>query len=84
MTITTMSSRDFNQDTGRAKKVARRGPVVITDRGRNSHVLLTFKDFERMAGKQRSMADLLAMRKGADIEFDPPKLGDVPLAARFS
>ena len=39
MTVTTVSSREFNQDTGRAKIAARSGPVFITDRGRPAHVL---------------------------------------------
>jgi hypothetical protein len=34
---TTLSSREFNQDTGRAKKAAENGPVFITDRGRPAH-----------------------------------------------
>jgi antitoxin (DNA-binding transcriptional repressor) of toxin-antitoxin stability system len=34
MNVTTVSSREFNQDTSKAKKAARRGPVIITDRGR--------------------------------------------------
>jgi hypothetical protein len=29
--ITTLSSREFNQDTARAKKAAAQGPVSITD-----------------------------------------------------
>jgi hypothetical protein len=33
MAITTISSREFNQDTSRAKKAALQGPVIITDRG---------------------------------------------------
>jgi len=33
MTITTLSSREFNQDTSGAKKAAQLGPVIITDRG---------------------------------------------------
>ncbi len=37
MTITTLSSRDFSQDTGRAKKAAANGPVFVTDRGRPAH-----------------------------------------------
>ncbi len=41
MLITTLSSRQFNQDTSGAKKAANRGPVFITDRGRPAHVLLT-------------------------------------------
>jgi len=28
MTITTLSSREFNQDTSRAKKAAENGPVI--------------------------------------------------------
>ncbi|MCF9010316.1 type II toxin-antitoxin system Phd/YefM family antitoxin, partial [Pseudomonas carnis] len=38
MTITTISSREFNQDTSGAKKAARKGPVFITDRGKPAHV----------------------------------------------
>jgi hypothetical protein len=30
MAVTTLSSREFNQDTSRAKKAAQRGPVFIT------------------------------------------------------
>jgi prevent-host-death family protein len=45
---TEMSSREFNQDTGKAKKDAERGPVYITDRGRPAHVLLTYAAFEEL------------------------------------
>ncbi|PCJ47276.1 MAG: prevent-host-death protein, partial [Gammaproteobacteria bacterium] len=38
--MSTLSSREFNQDTGRAKKEALDGPVYITDRGRPAFVLL--------------------------------------------
>ena len=34
MTITTLSSREFNQDASGAKRAARDGPVFITDRDR--------------------------------------------------
>ena len=40
VTITTISSRDFNQDVSKAKRAAEAGPVVITDRGRPAFVLL--------------------------------------------
>ena len=33
MPTTVLSSREFNQDTGRAKRAADSGPVFITDRG---------------------------------------------------
>jgi len=71
---TTLSSRAFNQDTGRAKKAAADGPVFITDRGRPAHVLLTIEDFRRLAGGHASIVDLLAMPGGDDIDFDPPRL----------
>jgi PHD/YefM family antitoxin component YafN of YafNO toxin-antitoxin module len=74
MAITKMSSRDFNQDTSRAKRAARLGPVFITGRGRPSHVLLTMEEYQRITGGQTSVADLLAMPAAAEIEFEPPRL----------
>jgi prevent-host-death family protein len=74
MAITKLSSREFNQDTSRAKRAAKRGPVFITDRGRPSHVLLTAEEYERITGGQKSIVDLLAMPQAADIEFEPPPM----------
>ena len=74
MTITTLSSREFNQDTSRAKKAASSGPVFITDRGRPAHVLLSIEDYQRITGGPRKIADALAMPDLADIEFDPPRI----------
>jgi prevent-host-death family protein len=59
--ITTLSSREFNQDTGRAKNAAHSGPVFITDRGRPAHVLLTFDDYQRLTGGRDSIIDLLGL-----------------------
>lgn len=77
MAITTLSSREFNQDTGKAKKAARKGPVFITDRGRPAHVLLSIDEYQKITGKHQSIADLLAMPEAAEIEFDPPRMGDI-------
>jgi prevent-host-death family protein len=76
MTITTLSSREFNQDASRAKKAAQSGPVFITDRGRPAHVLLTIEEYQRVTRSQTSIVDLLAMPGIADINFEPPRLGD--------
>lgn len=73
--MTNFSSREFNQDAGRAKRAARRGPVFITDRGRPAHVLLTIEDYERLAGKRSSLLQALAQTDG-DFDFDPPRLGN--------
>jgi PHD/YefM family antitoxin component YafN of YafNO toxin-antitoxin module len=84
MTITTLSSREFNQDTSGAKKAAASGPVVITDRGRPAHVLLRFEDYLRLAGNRRKIADALAMPGGEGIEFDPPQVTITSRSADFS
>src|SRR4051812_21872707 len=60
--ITTLSSREFNQDTSGAKKAAQRGPVFITDRGRPAHVLLTIEDYQRLTGGHMSLAEAVANR----------------------
>ena len=57
MTITTLSSREFNQDASRAKKAAKQGPVFITDRGRPAHVLLTIKEYRKITNKQENILD---------------------------
>jgi prevent-host-death family protein len=72
MAITTVSSREFNQNTSGAKKAAAKGPVFITDRGRPAHVLLSIKEYERMKKKQPTLAELLAMPGGEDIDFEIP------------
>lgn len=74
MAITTLSSREFNQDTSRAKKASSKGPVFITDRGKPAHVLLSMEEYQRLSGKPRNILDALSMPGLADIEFDPPKL----------
>lgn len=84
MGITTLSSREFNQDAGRAKKAALNGPVFITDRGRPAHVLLSIEDYRRLAGGGRSLAEALAQKEGGDFDFDPPKLSDISRPAEFS
>jgi len=74
MATTTLSSREFNQDTSRAKRAAKRGPVFITDRGHPSHVLLTVEEYEKITGGQKSIADLLTMPEAADVEFEAPRM----------
>jgi len=74
MATTKLSSREFNQDTGRAKRAAKRGPVFITDRGRPSHVLLSVEEYQKLTEGQKSIVDLLGMPKAAEVEFEPPRL----------
>jgi prevent-host-death family protein len=73
MSTTTLTSRALNQDVSSAKKAAKDGPVIITDRGKPSHVLMTYDDFRRLTGNRRSLAQALAMPGLSDINFDLPR-----------
>jgi prevent-host-death family protein len=75
MSITTISSREFNQDVSGAKRAAESGPVVITDRGQPAFVLLRHDAYRQLVGKGPSIADLLAQPESDDLEFDPPRMG---------
>jgi len=82
MATTKLSSREFNQDTGRAKQAARRGPVIITERGRPSHVLLTFDDYEELVGSKGSIIEALGGPPGIEkVSLDIPKRTEVARAA---
>jgi len=74
MTITTVSSREFNQDVSKIKRASLSGPVFITDRGRPSHVLLAIKDYQKLTKTKESIVDLLAMPDADDFDFEAPKL----------
>ena len=74
MTISTFSSREFNQDVSKIKKATSLGPVIITDRGHPAHVLLAIEDYLKLVKTSESIVDLLAMPDPSNIEFEAPKL----------
>lgn len=78
MGVTTISSREFNHDTGRAKRAAADGPVFITDRGRPAHVLLSIEEYRRLAEARAERAMSLAEafadpRPEADFDWEPER-----------
>ena len=80
-----ISAREFNQDTARAKRAANDGPVFITDRGKRAYVLLTNAEYERLTRKPRSIVEALAMPGVEDIDLDSvlPSRRDLPRAAEL-
>ena len=84
MPITTLSSREFNQDSSRAKKAALEGPVFITDRGKPAHVLLSIEQYRRLVGDPRKIADALSMFPADDVDFEPPRVTIEGRPADFS
>lgn len=71
--MTTLTSREANQDFSRAKREAKHGPVIITKRGRPANVLMTYDEYRRLVGKPRGILEHLAMQGGEDIELDLPE-----------
>lgn len=84
MPITTLSSRQFNQDSSRAKKAAADGPVIITDRGQPAHVLLTFEAYKKITRVNSKIADLLAMPGLDEMELDIRPSADLAQSADLS
>jgi len=84
MRITTLTSRELNQDVGRAKKAALHGPVFITDRGRPAHVLLSIQEYQRLTGKLSGIADLLAMPGAEAVELEIRPSRELPKPASLS
>ncbi len=70
-----ITSRAFNQDVSLAKRAADDGPVIITDRGRPAHVLLSFEAYLHLTGAAGTLLEALAMPGLSDIEFDAPRSG---------
>lgn len=84
MTITTLTSLELDQDVGRARQAALQGPVFITDRGHPAHVLLSFQEYQRLAGHRVSIADLLAMPGAEAVELEIPSLRELPNSSILS
>ena len=73
MATTTISSGESRRAVGRSKRAAKLGPVLITDRGETTHVLLTIEEYRRIKGP--NIVEMLWCPEAAEIEFEiPPRL----------
>ena len=63
-----LTSREFNRDVSVAKRAALVEPVVITDRGQPTHVLLSIGEYRRLTGEGESILELLAMPESIAID----------------
>lgn len=66
--MTTITSREFNQHTGEAKLAADKAPVLVTDRGQPAYVLMSSREYERMAGNAPFVS---AAEAFADPNYSP-------------
>ena len=69
-----LTSREFNRDVSLAKRAAQVEPVLITDRGQPTHVLMSFGEYRAAAGllgqPLRHVAGLAAQRAAGLGEVD--------------
>lgn len=63
----TFTAREHNQDASRVKRAAENGPVIITERGKPAHVLMTVAAYERLKGAP-ARASLVAFLEGLDLD----------------
>jgi prevent-host-death family protein len=70
--MATVTSRDFNRDVSAAKRSATSEPVIITDRGKPSHVLMSIEQYQRLVADRRNIVQWLSADD--DIELTPHRL----------
>ncbi len=56
-----------NQDVSAAKRVAANEPVIITDRGEPSHVLLSIQEYRRLLADRRNIVEWLSAEDDIDL-----------------
>lgn len=83
MTVTTVSSREFQQNANRAQKAAERGPVVITRHGKPAYVLLSYEEYRALTRSKRTIVEALSEPDLSDIEIDFPVDNALPRPADF-
>ena len=63
-----LTSREFNRDVSQAKRAAQAEPVLVTDRGRPTHVLMSIAEYRRLTGEGESILDLLALPQAIALD----------------
>ena len=76
MANTTLSFKEFDQDPKRARMEAVHGPVFISEHGQHAFDLLTIEEYRRIGGRGESLVDLQAMPGIAEVDFEPPRIGE--------
>ncbi|MDO4697999.1 MAG: type II toxin-antitoxin system Phd/YefM family antitoxin [Pasteurellaceae bacterium] len=72
--MTIMTSREFNQHLGQAQKAAQIAPVIITNRGEPSYVLMSYAEYAKQLNKKPFISAFDALVPSdpalADIELE--------------
>ncbi|WP_075255781.1 prevent-host-death protein [Herbaspirillum camelliae] len=84
MAITSLPMQEFALDVHKACSATENGPVYITDCSIDTHVLLSYVDYQRLLARKGNIAHSLAMPEQADIEFEIPRINITLRPADFS
>lgn len=70
--MTVMTNHEFKQNVSQAQKTAQTEPVIITNRGEPTYVLMTYTEYEKTLQSKsvRSGLDALMPLDAADIELE--------------
>lgn len=68
--MASMSAREFNQNVSQATRLAQEEPVFISKRGQIEYVLISFKEYRKMQGKDTNLATALYLPEAAEIDID--------------
>jgi PHD/YefM family antitoxin component YafN of YafNO toxin-antitoxin module len=68
-----ITAREFNHDVSSAKRAAADEPLIITDRGRPSYVLLTYDEYSRLTGELPNVVEALRQDLRGDFDFEFPR-----------
>lgn len=75
MHLSFMTSAVFNQNPSKAKREADQQPLVITDHGKASYVLMRYSDFQANWRKSKSLLDALRDPDAVkDKDFAPDRV----------
>ncbi len=69
--MTTVTAAEFNQRPCQVKRAAEIEPVVITEHGRPSFVLLTYAEYQRLLRTPTDLAGWLEMDEEIEFEIEP-------------
>jgi prevent-host-death family protein len=70
MLTTSISSDQLQVNAKMAMDASRAGPVIITDRGKPTHVLLMFADYKKLISAKSKISELLAMPDADNITIE--------------
>jgi len=80
----TATSQEFNRQASALRQRATAAPLLITDRGRPAHVLMSYAAYQALQGPAQSVADLLAMPVADELDgvlqtsLDKARSADLP------